>query len=260
MRPHRNYPRQPVGWGTFTEAPPPVVAPYVEARPADWLLLAVLRPAWAYRLELSLIVLLAAAYVWLGGELGRQDADRVIVAAAFVVALLGWTREPLARSLSRSHIRRRWALACRHAELASRNDRVPWVMRCALTRAGEQLRIRLPAGAQVPDLESAAERLAAFLAVREVRVSRDPANARYARVVVLRRDPLADRRRSPGRWSRPTGARCGRRSRSARMRTAPRSPSPCPSATCWPVGSQAPASQPSSRSSSPPVPSTRAWS
>ena len=192
MRPHRNYPRQPVGWGTFTETPPPVVAPYVEARPADWLLLAVFRPARAYRLELSLIVLLAVAYVWLGDQLGREDADRVIVAAAFVVALVGWTREPLARGLARSHVRRRWALACRHAELASRNDRVPWVMRCALTRAGEQLRVRLPAGAQVPDLESAAERLAAFLAVREVRVSRDPANARYARVVVLRRDPLAD--------------------------------------------------------------------
>jgi FtsK/SpoIIIE family len=192
MRPHRNYPRQPVGWGTFTEAPPPVIAPYVEARPADWLLLAVLRPAWAYRLEFSLIVLVAVVYVWLGGEVGREDADRMIVAAAFLVALLGWTREPLARSLARSHVRRRWALACRHSDLASRNDRVPWVMRCSLTRAGEQLRVRLPAGSQVPDLENASERLAAFLAVREVRVTRDPANARYARVVVLRRDPLAD--------------------------------------------------------------------
>jgi hypothetical protein len=192
MHPHRNYPRQPVGWGTFTETPPPVIAPYVEARPTDWLLLAILRPAWAYRLELSLIVLLAVAYVWLGDQLGREDADRMIVAATFVVALVGWTREPLARGLARSHVRRRWALACRHAELASRNDRVPWIMRCALTRAGEQLRVRLPAGAQVPDLENASERLAAFLGVREVRVSRDPANARHARVVVLRRDPLAD--------------------------------------------------------------------
>jgi FtsK/SpoIIIE family len=192
MHPHRNYPRQPVGWGTLHETPPPVIAPYVEPRPADWLLLAVLRPAWAYRLELFLIAFLAVVYVWLGGTLGRQDADRVIVAAAFVVALLGWTREPLARSLARSHVRRRWALACRHAELASRNDRVPWVMRCVLTRAGEELRVRLPAGAQVPDLEQAAEKVAAFLGVREVRVTRDPANARYARVVVLRRDPLAD--------------------------------------------------------------------
>jgi hypothetical protein len=203
---HRNYPRQPVGWGTFIEAPPPVVAPYVESRPADWLLLAILRPAWAYRLELSLIVLLAVAYVWLGDRLGRQDADRLLVAAAFLVAIVSWTRNPLANGLARSHIRRRWALACRHAELASRNDRVPWVMRCALTRAGEQLRVRLPAGAQVPDLENASERLAAFLGVREVRVSRDLANARYARVVVLRRDPLADL--TPIPWPLAQADRC----------------------------------------------------
>jgi hypothetical protein len=203
---HRNYPRQPVGWGTFTEAPPPVIAPYVEARPADWLLLAILRPAWAYRLELSLIVLLAVAYVWLGDRLGREDADRLLVAAAFLLAIVSWTRNPLANGLARSHIRRRWALACRHAELASRNDRVPWVMRCALTRAGEQLRVRLPAGAQVPDLENASERLAAFLGVREVRVSRDPANARYARVVVLRRDPLADP--TPIPWPLAQADRC----------------------------------------------------
>jgi hypothetical protein len=206
MQPHRNYPRQPVGWGALHETPPPVIAPYVDARPADWLLLAILRPAWAYRLELALIVLLAVAYVWLGDHLGREDADRMIVAAAFVLALVSWTREPLARSLARSHVRRRWALACRHAELASRNDRVPWVMRCSLTRAGEQLRVRLPAGAQVPDLENASERLAAFLGVREVRVARDPANARYARVVVLRRDPLADPQPIP--WPLLNTGRC----------------------------------------------------
>jgi hypothetical protein len=206
MHPHRNYPRQPVGWGALHETPPPVIAPYVETRPADWLLLAVLRPAWAYRLELTLLSLLAVLFVWLGDQLGREDADRVIVAAAFLVALIPWTREPLARSLARSHVRRRWALACRHAELASRNDRVPWVMRCVLTRAGEQLRVRLAAGSQVPDLENAGERLAAFLGVREVRITRDPANARYARVVVLRRDPLADPQPIP--WPLANAGQC----------------------------------------------------
>jgi hypothetical protein len=103
-----------------------------------------------------------------------------------------WTREPLAHALFRSHLRRRWGLACRHAELATPNDRIPRIIRCRLTRAGEQLRVRVPAGSQVPDLEAQAERIAAFLSVREVRVTRDPASARYARVVVLRRDPLAD--------------------------------------------------------------------
>jgi hypothetical protein len=34
--------------------------------------------------------------------------------------------------------------------------------------------------------------VAAFLEARELRVARDPGNARYARVVVVRRDPLAD--------------------------------------------------------------------
>jgi hypothetical protein len=249
MHPHRNYPRQPVGWGALHEAPPPIVAPYVETRPADWLLLAILRPAWAYRLELALLTVLAVAYVWLGNQLGRDHADRLIVAAAFLVALIPWAREPLARSLARSHLRRRWGLACRHAELASRNDRVPWVMRCSLTRAGEQLRVRLPAGSQVPDLENASERLAAFLGVREVRVTRDPANARYARVVVCAVTPLADPLPIP--WPLVSADRCSLWDAVpvGEMRTAGRSPSPCPSATCWPAASQGPANPTSSSSS-----------
>jgi hypothetical protein len=88
------------------------------------------------------------------------------VAAALVVAMVTWTREPLAHALFCSHLRRRWALACRHAELATPNDRIPRITCCRLTRAGEQLRVRVPAGGQVPDLEAQAERVAAFLAVR----------------------------------------------------------------------------------------------
>ena len=62
MPPHRNYPRQPVGWGALHEAPPPVIAPYVEARPADWLLLAVSgRPGPTARTHL--LGPLAVAYV-----------------------------------------------------------------------------------------------------------------------------------------------------------------------------------------------------
>jgi hypothetical protein len=184
--------RHPVGWGAVTEAPPVVAAPVVRERPSDFLFNGILRPAWAYRLELALIALLWAVNHWLTGRLGAYDAAQVILAAAIVVGMLNWTRDPLAAALFRAHLRRRWALACRHANLATRNDRVPRITRCTLTRAGEQLRVRVPAGGQVPDLEAEAERLAAFLAVREVRVTREPDSARHARVVVLRRDPLAD--------------------------------------------------------------------
>jgi FtsK/SpoIIIE family len=184
--------RQPVGWGALHETPPIITAPVIREPPGDWLFNGLLRPAWACRLELTLFGLVAVAYVWLGDRLGREGAERLIVAAAFLVAAVTWTREPLAHALFRSHLRRRWALACRHAELATPNDRIPRIVRCRLTRAGEQLRVRIPAGGQVPDLEAKAERIAAFLGVREVRVVRDPASARHARVVILRRDPLAD--------------------------------------------------------------------
>jgi hypothetical protein len=220
----------------------------VRERPGDFIFNGILRPAWAYRLELALIALVWATHHWLTTELGRYAADRLVVAAAIVVGLLNWTRDPLARALFRSHLRRRWALACRHANLASRNDRIPRITRAKLTRAGEQLRVRVPAGAQVPDLEAEAERIAAFLDACEVRVVRDPASARHARVVVIRRDPLADPAPIPwplanaGELSlwRPIpvgidedGWRCSSR---------------CPSATCWRAGSRARASPPSSSS------------
>jgi hypothetical protein len=184
--------QHPVGWETLHETPPMVTAPVVRERPSDFLFNGILRPAWAYRLELALVGLLWAVDHWLTARLGAYDAAQVILAAALVVGMLNWTRDPLADALFRSHLRRRWALACRHANLATRNDRVARITRCTLTRAGEQLRVRVPAGGQVPDLEAEAERIAAFLDVREVRVTRDPASARHARVVVLRRDPLVD--------------------------------------------------------------------
>jgi hypothetical protein len=117
--------RQPVGWGALHETPPIITAPVVRESPGDWLYNGLLRPAWAHRLELALFGLVSIAYVWLGDRLGREGAERLIVAAAFLVATITWTREPLAHALFRSHLRRRWALACRHAKLATRNDRIP---------------------------------------------------------------------------------------------------------------------------------------
>jgi hypothetical protein len=184
--------RQPVGWGTLHETPPIVTAPVVRESPGDWLFNGILRPAWAYRLELALIGLVAVAYVWLGDRLGRQGAERLIVAAALVVAMVTWTREPLAHALFRSPGGGGGGGARAMAARPPPHDRIPRIVRCRLTRAGEQLRVRVPAGSQVPDLEAQAERIAAFLGVREVRVVREPASARHARVVVLRRDPLAD--------------------------------------------------------------------
>ena len=53
--------RQPVGWGALHETPPVITAPVVRERPADGLFNGILRPAWAYRLELALLALVAGA-------------------------------------------------------------------------------------------------------------------------------------------------------------------------------------------------------
>jgi hypothetical protein len=170
------------------------VTTYAEPRvsPGSLFLLTVLRPAWAYRVELAGVLGLAVAYYWLSARFNGRTAEAVILAAAIVVAVVPFTREGLAGLLHRAHLRRRWELACRHAELANRNDHTPRITRAGLVPSGELLRVRMPAGGAVADLEKAAEPVAAFLEARELRVARDPGNARYARVVVVRRDPLAE--------------------------------------------------------------------
>jgi hypothetical protein len=59
------------------------------------------------------------------------------------------------------------------------------------TPAGDLLTVKVPAGATVEDLAGRREAVAAYLEVRDVRVLRDPENARLAEVAIMRRDPLA---------------------------------------------------------------------
>jgi hypothetical protein len=188
MQPYRTVRAGPSAW----EHAPVTTYPEPRIRPGSLFVLAVLRPAWAYRVELAAIAALAVAYYWLSARYSGRTAEAAILTTAILAAAIPFTREGLATVLWRSHLRRRWALACRHAELANRNDHTPRITKAGFVPSGDLLRVRMPAGAGVGDLERAAEPVAAFLEARELRITRDPANARYARVVVVRGDPLAD--------------------------------------------------------------------
>jgi hypothetical protein len=187
--PARTYRAGPPMW----EHAPVTTRPVPRVRTGTLVWLTVVRPAWAYRVELAAVALLAVAYVWLSPKVGgHRQAGTLILAGALVLIAAPPVRNGLAGVLHRSHLRRRWTLACRHAELATPNDRVPRIQRAKLIPAGDLLTVRMPAGQAVEALAKAAEPVAGFLEAREVRVTREPANARYARVVVVRRDPLAD--------------------------------------------------------------------
>jgi len=185
--------------------PPQVVEPV--ARPSRWGLLVnlLVRPAWAWRVELAGLVGVAVAGKMMAHLVGPVVAGLVLVVLVAVGVVVPAVRESVGWSLRRSRLRRGFARACRHAELATPNDRVPRIVEAARTLSGERLRVRLPAGSSAVALQDAAERLAVVLDVREVRVTRDADHAAYATVAVVRRDPLAT---GPIAWPWAEAVRC----------------------------------------------------
>lgn len=170
------------------------------ATPADQseifeaLLLGLARTAWAYGLELLSLVVLAAPAA--AGVFEQQPVLGGVGSAALLAfcAGVGPVRRGLARVFHEAMVRRSWHRSVRAlaqaGNLALRGQLVA-IRRVQHRAAGDVLDVRVPVGATVTDLEKAAEALAAVLELRELRVRRDPANARQASVSLIRRDPLA---------------------------------------------------------------------
>ncbi|MBO2459243.1 FtsK/SpoIIIE domain-containing protein [Actinomadura violacea] len=154
----------------------------------------IVRPSWLWRRELAALAVLVAVAVagwlargWLGGLLAAGWL-------ASSVALIPWTRHRAVRVWRRGRLRRHWDRACRYASLTTVNDRIPRIRKARTVPAGDRLLVRVPRGATVGELEAEAERVAAVLRVREVRVVRDLDRADFAYVDVVRRDPFANPR------------------------------------------------------------------
>lgn len=174
--------------------PPMVEMPAVPIRaqstPGSRLTAYVLRPLWLRRRELDVIATTAAL---IGGGWWLGDWPVALGVAVCLACLLGGVpslRGWLADLLWRSRVIRKWDTAARFAGLTTHNDRVPRVMKAERTPAGERLRVRMPKGGAACDVEDRAPWLASSLEASAVLVAADEANARYAEVEVIRRDPL----------------------------------------------------------------------
>jgi hypothetical protein len=181
-------PGRPVG------LPPAVQRPAVPIRaeysPAARLTVYLLRPAWLWRRELSCLLLLTVMAGWVWAGHGRWAALAAVVGLIAVCLAVPVLRRRVGRWLSGGRLRRRWDAACRFAELATINDRIPRITKVRWVPAGERLRVRIPKGGTAEDLADVAERIAVVLRVREVRVARDVDRAHRAHVEVVRRDPF----------------------------------------------------------------------
>jgi len=134
-------------------------------------------------------------------EAGAAGAAAVLACLVSLVFGLEPVRSRLARMLWRSRLVREWDAACRFAGLATHNDRVPRIVHAERTTVGERLRVRLPKGAAMRDLEDRIEYLTAALEVAEVQAVRDGENARYGWVEVIRRDLLDESGPVPWPWA-----------------------------------------------------------
>jgi hypothetical protein len=166
---------------------------------AEWeaLALGLAAAAWWCRVELALLGGMVGAHLVLARWLGGAVAAAVVGAVGALLAVRP-VRHRVTAVLHGARIRRAWDRAVLDAGAAPGPFRGPRALAVTTVAAGELLRVRVPRGASVAELDDRREQLAACLRVREVRVSRDPADGALATVALVRRDPFDNA--DPLRW------------------------------------------------------------
>lgn len=156
--------------------------------------------AWTFRVELTLLAVPVVLWFGLSSSAGRAVASLGSVAVITAAVAVPQARQWILDLLYKARLRRAWASACEDVELKARNGAVPVVCKAERIPAGDQLLVRVPRGSSVAEIESRAERIAATLGAREIRVTRSERNAAFATVVIVRRDSLETP--APLRWPR----------------------------------------------------------
>ena len=148
------------------------------------------RAAWRWRTELGLGLPLLAVRL-LAGRIVAPDAA-VVATVLVVAAVLAW---PASRRLALGRLgcarTRRRLLAClRETRVATSSGRLPLVLRCRTTSAGERLTLALFPGQSAELLDARVEELRAAARAMDVTVTRSPRRADRVTVEVIRRDLL----------------------------------------------------------------------
>lgn len=159
-------------------------------RPEHHPLMRVLGWVVRYRAELTVITVTVIVALCLRGQVGSDWATVILVAA-----MAGLFVVPVSR---RYVTRRMWCVYSRHRARAcfvqtrtmTHDGRMPFLYWSRPSPVGERIRVWLPAGLEVKDLEQVCPELAVACWARSARVE---TNRRFAHLVVVemvRRDPL----------------------------------------------------------------------
>lgn len=165
------------------------------------LITALARTAWGWRLELVVLADLVLSGWLLSHSLSTTTASAVLGGTLAMIATNRPWRRWIGGILRARRVRRQWVTAVAVAGPGAFGRRVPAVLHLEPVPAGDLLHVRIPTGGRAADLDGAREALAVALGARDVRVTREPAHAGRARVLVVRHDPLARRRIEPWPWA-----------------------------------------------------------
>ncbi|WP_239376400.1 FtsK/SpoIIIE domain-containing protein [Frankia sp. Cj5] len=158
--------------------------------PAELIAVACARMLRAWYREMVVVAVLLVADHYLRAGLGRVPGHLALIGG--LAMILGWpvSRRPAVGWLLASRVRRRWARACRRADLATLADAIPQVRRVRRVPVGDRLLLRLPGGLNPSTLEKAADTLAVSLRAGQVRLERARLDASTMTATIVRRDPL----------------------------------------------------------------------
>jgi hypothetical protein len=184
---HQRVVAAPILW----QEPPPTLRPAAVESRWQRVVVLVLRPLWGLRTEIGVGLLVLVTWGAVAPEIGSTWTAVIVAGYTALGSRSPGLRRCVRSVFHRSRLRRRWTVAMRYGGLATINDRVPKLVSIRAVAAGDELRVRVPAGSNVGLLAEAADTIAAYLEVRDVRVVRDRTNARYAAVTVVRCDPLS---------------------------------------------------------------------
>jgi hypothetical protein len=154
--------------------------------------LEILAGLWARRLELALVGLPLLADRLLARRIGETWAGVLVGLVVGLALAIGPIRRAIFKALHAQRVRRRWKAAAQAAGAVNEHGRTPQVHKVVPVAVGDRLLVSVPRGTSAQDLAKRAETLAAALAVRDVRIEREPTNAAFAWVTLVKRDPLGE--------------------------------------------------------------------
>jgi hypothetical protein len=143
-----------------------------------------------YRAELSTVAVLVTAAVILRGQVGPDWATLILVAVAAIV---------FAVPASRRYVTRRvWCVCSRHrarscllqTRTMTYNGRLPFLYWSRPSPVGDRVRVWLPAGLAVKDIENVCDELATACWARSARVEASRRFSQLGVIEIVRRDPL----------------------------------------------------------------------